>query len=648
MLSRYLSSAAAAALCLAAHAALAQTDPSLPAATPSGEAIVVTATRSGDAVPRAEVAGSVTLLDPALLAFRQTRNVSDILRDVPGVAVSRSGAPGGFTQIRLRGSEANHVLVLIDGIEASDPFPGEFDFAGLLADEGTRVEVLRGQQSSLYGSAAIGGVVQVLTATGHDIPGISARVEGGSHGTADGAVRAGGVAGALDYAVTGTFTRSDGYPVAVNGVRDVGERGGAGSAKLTYALAPNAKLTAVARYTRTDADFDGFDGDTASPTYGRIIDTPGTRSETEAVYGLVRGEVSGLAGRWTNALGIQVADSRRDAFDPTGRTSGDTGVRVKGSADTSLRFGAQVRHRVTLAVDAERESFRNRDPSGFAFNGWHHLTNIGLVAAYDVVAGGATLGASLRRDLNSQFADATTYRVTASYAAVGGTRVHAAAGSGIKDPGEIDLYAYSSGRYIGNPNLTPERSDGYEVGVSQTLFGGAATADVTWFDNRLHDQIYVTYLPPTFEGIPRNRTTLSTQQGVEASIGSRIGDAWRVDLAYTHLRARADGAEEVRRAPDIASANVTWSAPRGLASATATVRYNGPQTDVTFTDPTGATAPIVRLHSFTLVQLAAQAKLTPRLDAFGRIENLLGQAYQEVFSYRGAPRTVLAGLRANL
>ncbi len=634
------------ALAPAIHAA-AQTDPTLPAATPAGETIVVTATRAEGGVPLDQVAASVTVLDAAAFDLRQVRTVSDGLRDVPGVAVSRAGAPGGLTSVRIRGSEADHVLVLIDGVEVSDPFQGAYDFAGLLADEGARVEVLRGQQSSLYGSDAIGGVVQYLTATGRDAPGVSVRVEGGALGTGAGAVRAAGVAGALDYALTGTFLHSDGYPIARGGTRDIGEDSGAAAAKLTWAVAPNVKLTAVGRYTRTDAAYDNSDADPASATYGQIIDSPGVRSQTEAIYGLLRGEASFLDGRWTNALGVQVADSRRDSFDPTGRTSGDTGQRVKGSAESTLRFAAGgIDQRVTLALDLERESFRNRDPSGFAFNGWRHVTDTGLVAAYDATLGQrATFGASVRRDLNSQFADTTTYRVQGSVTVVPGTRLHAAAGSGVKNPLSYQLYAYDSGRYVGNPKLKPERSEGYEVGVEQTLLPGTS-AGVTWFDNRLHDAIQVDYLPPDFAGTPVNIAGVSKQQGVEAFLTSRIGEAWRVDAAYTHLHARTQGAEAVRRAPDIASLAVSWSAPRGAGSVTGTVRYNGPQTDVTFTDPTFVTTPTVTLHGFILVELAGELRLTPHLSAFARVENLLGEHYEEVFSYRGQPRTGYAGVRA--
>ena len=136
-------------------------------AADSADELIVTASRSGVAVPQHLLGSSVTVLDASTLAERQTREVADILRDVPGLAVNVSP---GLTQIRMRGAEANHTLVLVDGIEVSDPFYGEFDFSTLIADDGARIEVLRGQQSALYGSDAIGGVIHYISGSGQDAP----------------------------------------------------------------------------------------------------------------------------------------------------------------------------------------------------------------------------------------------------------------------------------------------------------------------------------------------------------------------------------------------------------------------------------------------------------------------------------------------
>jgi vitamin B12 transporter len=159
------------------------------------ETIIVTATRAREGLSRAALGSSVSLLDAQELQERQTRQVADILRDVPGVSVNRTGGFGGQTQLRMRGSESNHTLVLIDGMEANHPFYGEFDFATLIADDVARIEVLRGQQSALYGSDAIGGVVHYITLSGAEAPGVRGRAEYGSFNSWDAAARVADVAG---------------------------------------------------------------------------------------------------------------------------------------------------------------------------------------------------------------------------------------------------------------------------------------------------------------------------------------------------------------------------------------------------------------------------------------------------------------------
>ena len=183
------------------------------------EQVIVTATRAGEGVRRDVLGASITVLEPDDLEQRQTRLVSDVLRDVPGVAVGRAGTVGGLTQVRVRGTEGNHVLVLIDGMEASDPYSGEFDFAVLLADEVARIEVLRGQQSALYGSDAIGGVIHYMTASGKDAPGVRARVEAGSFDTVEGAARFAGSSGVFDYAVSAGYQTTDGVPRRISTIR---------------------------------------------------------------------------------------------------------------------------------------------------------------------------------------------------------------------------------------------------------------------------------------------------------------------------------------------------------------------------------------------------------------------------------------------
>ena len=620
---------------LVATPALAQTD---------GDRIVVTASRSGEGVAADETGASITVLDSETLEQRQTRFVADVLRDVPGIAVNRAGSVGGLTQIRIRGSESNHVLMLIDGIEVSDPYQGEYDLSTLIVDPAARIEVLRGQQSSLYGSDAIGGVINYITLSGREAPGYRARIEGGSFGTISGAARAAGATDRVDYALSASYYGTSGYPTARGGSRDVGSDSVGASAKLNWTPSEALTLTGVLRYSYTDADTNNTA--LSGPTFGYLVDSPGVHSRNAALYGLLSAQFTAMDGRWVSTLSGQFADTTRKSFTPAGLDYGDKGRRMKGSFTSSLSLGSDaITHRLTGAVDVERETYRNITPSSFAFQGKRHTDNIGFVGQYEMLAGALSLGASVRHDENDRFADTTTWRVQGSYRLPTGTRLHAAYGTGVKNPGYFELYGYADGRYIGNPNLKPEKSKGWEAGVEQR-FGadGWATIGATWFDAKLTDEIFTDYPAPDYVATPANRTTDSKQHGIEAYASARPIPQIRFDLAYTWLKSTENGAREVRRPRHMGSVNATIFSADQRFSGTLTLRYNGAMTDAAYIDP--SYIPVtVTLKDYALVNLSADYRLTDGLALFGRVENLLGTDYEEIFSYRGAGRAAYGGVR---
>ncbi len=630
----------------AARPAMVQSDPTVPTLDAEGNEIVVTASRSGDGTRIADLPASITLIDAAALQERQTRIVSDVLRDVPGLAVSRTGGVGGMTQVRIRGSEANHVLVLIDGIEVSDPYQGEYDFGTLIADEAAKIEVLRGQQSSLYGSDAIGGVIQYITLTGRERPGVSLRAEGGSFGTAAGSARIAGAGDTVDYALSGSVYHTGGTPTARGGTRDIGSTSVGTSAKATWTPSSTFKLTGVGRYSYTDAD--NNNSASSGPLFGYTVDSPGVHMRVQGFYGLARAELALADGRWTNALTGQFADTNRKGFDATGLNFGNKGLRYKGSFESSYRIdtGALV-SRITGAVDYERESFRNITPGGFAFTGRRTTENWGFVGQYEgTVADALSIGASVRHDRNDRFADPTTFRLQAGYRLPFGLRARGAYGTGVKNPGYFELFGFQDGRYIGNPDLRPEKSKGWEAGLDQEIAGGRATVGATYFDSKLEDEIFTAYPAPAFVASPRNRTTLSRQHGVEMFVSARPIEQIRFDLAYTYLKARENGTVEIRRPKHVASLNTTVFSRDQRFSGTLTVRYNGRQIDSAFIDP--SFVPVrVSLREFALVNLNAEYRLTDRLSVFGRVENLIDERYEEVFSFATPGRAAYGGVRAS-
>jgi vitamin B12 transporter len=582
--------------------------------------------------------------------------------------------PPDLTEIRIRGSEANHTLVFIDGIKSDDPYSGEYDFGTLVNDEASRVEVLRGQQSSLYGSDAIGGVISYTTLSGRELPGISLRAEGGSMGTYNGGARVAGTSGDFDYALSSTYNHTDGYPIAPGGTRDAHSNVAGASGKFNWTPAPNFKVTAVGRYGWTKADTDDQEITALSPIvrgYPVIVttDSPGTYYTNRNWDGLLGAQWDLFDGAWTNAVTGTIADNDRVGIDPGFGDYGDHGRRYRGSFDSTVRFGNDyVKNRFTMAVDAERQEFATTAPGGFSDNSTHRIDTLGFISQYDLtVDDRLAIDASARIDANSRFHDDSTYRVTASYLFPSGTRVHAAYGTGVKDPSASDLFAYATGQYIGNPNLKPERSKGWEAGIEQKFLDKRVTIGATYFDNRFEDEIDSTFVfvGGQFLQTSFNNSGSFKQRGVETYASARLGE-FHVDLSYTYLHAPqtvmaladpapSDGSfqlpvpittQAVHRPKDIASANLTWAPKAWPITTTLTVRYNGKQTDYAFNSDFSRL--IVDLRSYTLVNLNATWDITKNVQIFGRVENLLDKKYQEVFTYATPGRAAYGGVRLKI
>jgi vitamin B12 transporter len=628
-------SVAGAALMAHAHAQAHAED----SRAPEDENGILVAASRAPSIRLADYTGSALVITAEQLEQRQTRDIADVLRDVPGVAVA---GVAGQTQIRLRGSEANHVLVLVDGIEVSDPFAGEFDIGTLQAEVGARVEVLRGPQSALYGPDAIGGVIAHESASGRSVPGFAARIEGGTQGTINGALRYGAAGDTWDAALSAVVVSTDGQPNARGGVRDIGRDSYTLSGKGNIEVADGLTLRAAARFIRTEGQFNDQDFNAANPTFGFVIDSPGSRFVNDAAYALIGVRAETLEGRWTHDLSAQVADITRDNFGAFGPSNSSEGNRIKASYVTAFRLADA--HNLTFAADYEQEGFRNTTPGGFAFTGRREIEQVGFVGEYRYSGEVFDLSAALRHDINDRFADATTFRLGAGYRVTDTTRLRAAAGSGVKNPGFFELFGFVDGRFIGNDALRPEKSTGWEVGIDQDI-GDAARFSVTWFDSELEGEIFTAFPPPAFIATPGNRTTVSQQRGIEVSLAARIGPQWSLDAAYSYLDAEEDDREEVRRPEHIASMALTWSAPDDVASATLVVRHNGAALDDAFTDP--SFVPVrVQLNDYTLVNLNARARLAEGISAFARVENLLGKEYEQVFSFVSPGRSAVVGVEA--
>ncbi len=370
--------------------------------------IVVSAHREGDLLYPENYTGSVTVLTEDQIEQRQIRNIEDALRDVPGLAVS---SVAGQTQIRLRGTEANHVLVLVDGIEVSDPGSGEYDIGTLQAEIGSRLEVLRGAQSALYGNDAIAGVIGYESASGRNLKGFSTFFEGGSRNTINGSARYGATGDSWDAALSATVVSTNGEPNARaingNGVRDIGRDSYTVSGKGSVEVAPDFSLRAVGRYVRTEGDFNGQDFAFGSPTIGLVVDSPGTRFENEAISGLLGANLVTADGDWTHDLSVQFTDANRETTAPTGFPTNTESDRFKASYVSNFQINDEGG--LTFAVDYEVEGFNNVA----TFDDRKSAENVGFVGEYRYAGERFDFSAAVRYDINDLFEDATTFRVGA-------------------------------------------------------------------------------------------------------------------------------------------------------------------------------------------------------------------------------------------
>ncbi|NBN76747.1 TonB-dependent receptor [Microvirga tunisiensis] len=611
------------------------------------EAIVISAGRTP--LEAEKVGRATTVITGASLEKSQVRYVADALRQVPGVAVSRTGSFGGLTQIRLRGSESNHVLVLIDGVEVASSSSGEYDFGGLQVSDIDRIEVLRGPQGALYGSNATSGVIHIVTKGGiRNGQRITARSEVGTDKTVLTDLLVQGGNDRIDGAFSATLRRTDGFNISDYGKEKDGDRNvtlnGKVRADLTETLVLDANLRFVTRKSDTDDQDFAFPD---RPTQGQVIDTF-SHNKTREVYGGAGLTWSLFEDLFVQRARVEYTDLHRRGFNSNNRNGNDDN-RLHLSYQGTLAFQTesflQAAHSLTGAVEWERETYRNAYP-GSPDQGRRQQRDLsGYVGEYRLeLLERIFLSGALRYDRNEQFKDTLTYNASAAYLhQETGTRVHASIGTGVTNPTFFEQFGFQPSRFVGNPNLTPEENFGWDIGVEQKLLDGRLTVDVTYFRERLEDEIQTRFLPG-FASSPFNLQGTSKRQGVEVSATAQILDGLTARASYTYLDAREpNGQKEVRRPMHSGAAGLQYTFLDGRASAFVDAVYNGQQMDSEWVNATPRSR--VKLDDYLLVNLGADYKLNDNFTLYGRVENAFDQTYEEVYGYNTQGATAFVGIK---
>ncbi len=601
---------------------------------------MVSATRL--ATPASQVASSVTVVTAADIEARQDRSLPDALQSVPGLFIEQTGGLGGQTSLFMRGTNSNHTKVLLDGIDIADPSTptNAADIGKLLTGDIARVEVLRGPQSGLYGSDAIGGVINITTKSGQGPLKLTAQAEGGSFDTFNQRASASGSEGALHYAFTVDHVHEGSLAVTPPALLLPGEKrnndfydGAQASTKLGYDIADNFDIGFVGHYGLSlgKVTNDSFDPVTfagfPSRTQTRIATL---QYESRATAHLVLWD-----GRLDQTIGFGFTDAITSSADPDNGYVLDKGQRTKldYQGNIGLVTGETLVLGAETARDASRPGYSFGFPSGPATG---VTTNAGYAELDSDLGNGLHNDAAIRYDDNSRFGNKVTYHLAPAWLIEAtGTKLKASFGTGFKSPSLQELF----GGFGANPLLKPETSTGYDAGFEQSLWD-SVSGGATWFHNDIKNLI-VNGPPPTFTygNIGRART-----QGVEVFIAWKASDtlSLRADYTYTDAIDAATRLALLRRPRNQLSLTGDWQALPDL-SLDATLLVTGPQADI------GRESGIrEKIGGYTVLNLAASYKLTETWSLFGRIENATDTNYQSPDGFLRPGIGAYGGIKVNL
>jgi len=605
-----------------------------PVTTPT---IVVSATRSP--LPINQVASSVTVITSEEIEQKNESTVSGLLRQVPGVTVANNGGPGAPTSVFLRGANSNHVLVMVDGVRINDPSdPSDrFDFSNLTTENIERIEILRGVQSTIYGSQAIGGVINIFTKQGKGKPTSNALVEYGSYNSRRLSAGNSGEIGNTSYSFQLGNTHTDGQS-SLNKRNGGFESDGNDTATFSANLAShiNEYFTAKwnARYNYSYSDTDN-PGNTFS-LVPRPADDPLTHNYARIFNTRAAGELKMFDGVWTQEMGVSTLRVNRDAI----TSYYDAGVfdnlfgrqqylGTRDQFDWVHHIKAADWQTVTLGTEAWTDRFRSNTLREVSTTSQSYFINDQLTPFTD-----AFLNVGARIDDYQTFGNHFTWKVAPGYhIAATGTTLKATYGTGFKAPSLAQLFAPGTG----NPTLRPETSKGWDFGFEQTAWKDKLTFGSTFFRNDI-DNLILFGPPPAYATTFTGKARL---EGVESSVSLRPSADWKIDMGhvYTLSQDRSFSRELLRRPRHQGTLGATYQySLNGDVGMNA--RYSSTRRDgdiVTFTP--------LYVKAFTTFDLNTNYKLNQHITFYGRLDNLLDKRYEEVSGYSQPGLSVFGGVK---
>ena len=580
---------------------------------------IVTVTANGLSTAIENTGQAVTVIERGEIESVQGADATRVLQRTPGLSFSRNGGVGGFTGVNIRGASADQLLVLVDGVRVADPAApgGGFDFGNQLGGMAGKFDILRGSNSTIWGSEAIGGVVDISTRTE---TGMAGTLEYGARDTLSANLAAGVSDDRVYVGLVGSWFQTDGFSAAANGTEADGFEqfaiGGTGFLELTDSL----ELFTHLNWSEGKLDIDGF----PPPAYA-LADTLETQ-ETRRHWGDL-----GLA-YYGNDLTLRaaysLADTQRDNLDE----AGTVGFASEGHSERiQLRGEYRLLGGLSIAFGGEHEwtDFQTN------FDAFAETEISGAYAQLGWVLGKLAVHVGGRLDDHEQFGSATSFGGDFSYGIGNDWRVRASLGEGFKAP---TLYQLLSA--YGNTDLQPEQSTSVDLGIERGRRDKGLYFSLTGFRRDSENLIGFAFTPDRPFGVYQN-TARARAQGIEAEAGFQIASGLRVSGVYALVDAedRETGLDLARRPEHFGTLFADWESGFGLRLG-ADLRISGPSFD--------NAANSVKLDGYEVLDLRAAFDIGTSLQLFGRVENVFDTDYRVVSGYNTPGRGAFAGIRARM
>ncbi len=606
-------------------------------AQPSDETITVTASRLP--MDSLRSGSQITIISKADIDLRNPNSLPDLLRGQPGLSVSQQSGLGGLTQVRMRGREANHVLVLVDGVEANDIGQGsEFNFSQFPVRQIERIEIVHGAESAIWGSDAIAGVIHIMTRSPESQPSKTFLLSAGSNQTQNLAIDSATRLGETQLALGISHFKTQGYNVSRQGDERDGSHQRAAYLRTSSPVSEHWRLGSVFRLQQSQNDFDDVDyALTGLPT-----DADFTTAHQNWIAGV--------------RMVSDHEDLQQSLSFNFSRDKNDN--RTTPNADTQTDSAKhQVNYQISKTINTgtwiglmEYESlhFEQRGPSSFFGdpNQDHSLTQLALGGEYRLDQDNWTGSLSARLEQNSDFGAGHSLRGNAAYFLTEATKIFGAIGRSTKNPTFTERFGYYT-NFKGNDALKPEHSLALDFGISHRFSALPITMALQGYAAHLENEINgFVYDPVDFVFTANNDPRRSKQRGYDAKINWQASDALTVEAFYGRLKATdGDSLDELRRPRTTGFFAIAYRAENWQHQLSAA--YTGKSEDIFF-PPVAPFQERVQMDSFTLVSVTSNVLISKKFEAFVAIENLLDTQFEEVFGYQRSGRTARLGLKLRI